>query len=75
MYGLKEMLLQEKKHLEDILAKVSRNNNSSPEGRLRISVDHGNEKPLNLAGYGTVYPDFTFFQRNSGKKFTGNMKE
>lgn len=42
LYGLKEMLLQEKKHLEDILAKVSRNNNSSPEGRLRISVDHGN---------------------------------
>lgn len=42
MYGLKEMLLQEQKHLEEIIAKASENVNEAPEGRLRISIDHGN---------------------------------
>ncbi len=41
MYGLKEMLMQEKKNLEDIAAKVSESGSAAPEGRLRISVDHG----------------------------------
>lgn len=41
MQGLKEMLLQEKKHLEDIITKASVNKESSLEGKLRISVDGG----------------------------------
>lgn len=41
MYGLREMLLQEQRHLQSIIAKVGENMDSTPEGRLRISVDHG----------------------------------
>ena len=41
MYGLREMLLQEQKHLQSIIAKAGENMASTPEGRLRISVDHG----------------------------------
>ena len=41
MYGLREMLLQEHKHLQSIIAKAGENMASTPEGRLRISVDHG----------------------------------
>ena len=47
MYRLKEMLLQEQKHLEAILAKTSNNNSSPPEGRLRISMNHGNVRYYN----------------------------
>lgn len=35
------MLLQEHKHLQSIIAKAGENMASTPEGRLRISVDHG----------------------------------
>jgi hypothetical protein len=35
------MLLQEQKHLESIINKLKENTNTTPEGRLRISVDHG----------------------------------
>ena len=41
MYGLREMLLQEQKHLQSTIAKAGENMASTPEGRLRISVDHG----------------------------------
>lgn len=41
MQGLKEMLLQEKKHLEDLIIKASVDKGASPEGKLRISVDGG----------------------------------
>lgn len=41
MYGLREMLLQEQRHLQSIIAKAGENMDSTPEGRLRISVDHG----------------------------------
>ncbi len=41
MYGLRELLLQEQKHLQTIIAQVSENMVSTPQGRLRISVDHG----------------------------------
>ncbi len=41
MYGLKEMLLQEQKRLEGIITKLNENRNTTHEGRLRISVDHG----------------------------------
>ena len=41
MQGLKEMLLQEKKHLEEVLVKAAQNKNSELEGYLRISVDGG----------------------------------
>ena len=41
MDGLRELLLQEQKHLQRIIAKVSENTDATPEGRLRISVDHG----------------------------------
>lgn len=41
MQGLKEMLLQEKKHLEELIIKASVDNGASPEGKLRISVDSG----------------------------------
>ena len=41
MYGLKEMLLQEQKHLQSIIAKTREKDIEEPEGRLRISVDHG----------------------------------
>ena len=44
MYGLKEMLLREQKHLEGIIAKASEGVKAAPEGRLRISVDHGNAR-------------------------------
>ena len=58
LYGLKEMLLQEQKHLENIIAKASENKNSTPEGRLRISVDHGNVRYYNCASdkYGDYIP-------------------
>ncbi len=41
MQGLKELLLQEKKHLENIITKASADRETSPDGRLRISVDGG----------------------------------
>ena len=41
MYGLREMLLQEQKHLQSIIAKTREKDIEEPEGRLRISVDHG----------------------------------
>ena len=41
MYGLREQMLQEQKHLQSIIAKAGENMASTPEGRLRISVDHG----------------------------------
>ncbi len=41
MYGLRELLLQEQKHLQSIIANVSESKAATPEGRLRISVDHG----------------------------------
>ncbi len=41
MYGLRELLLQEQKRLQSIIANVSESNVATPEGRLRISVDHG----------------------------------
>ena len=41
MYGLRELLLQEQKHLQSIIAKTKGNTIATPEGRLRISVDHG----------------------------------
>ena len=52
------MLIKEQKHLEDILVKARENNNSTPEGRLRISVDHGNVRYYNCTGdrYGDYIP-------------------
>ena len=47
MYGLKEMLLQEQKYLEGVIAKISENKDFAPKGRLRISVDHGNVRYYN----------------------------
>lgn len=41
MYGLREMLLQEQKHLRGIIANTREKDIATPEGRLRISVDHG----------------------------------
>ncbi len=41
MYGLREMLLQEQKHLQSIIANTREKDIATPEGRLRISVDHG----------------------------------
>ena len=41
MYGLREMLLQEQKHLLGIIANIREKDIATPEGRLRISVDHG----------------------------------
>ncbi|MBQ9589225.1 MAG: hypothetical protein IJR29_03460 [Butyrivibrio sp.] len=41
MYGLREMLLQEQKHLQGIIANIREKDIATPEGRLRISVDHG----------------------------------
>ncbi|MCR4955547.1 MAG: hypothetical protein K6A30_02565 [Lachnospiraceae bacterium] len=41
MYGLKEMLLKEKLYLENIVAKMDKEEKIAPEGTLRISVDHG----------------------------------
>ncbi len=41
MNGLRELLLQEQKHLQRIIANVSESKIVTPEGRLRISVDHG----------------------------------
>ncbi len=41
MYGLREMLLQEQKHLQSIIANTREKDIVAPEGRLRISVDHG----------------------------------
>ncbi len=41
MYGLREMLLQEQKHLQGIIANTREKDIATPEGRLRISVDHG----------------------------------
>lgn len=41
------MLLQEQKYLEGVIAKISENKDSAPEGRLRISVDHGNVRYYN----------------------------
>ena len=41
MNGLRELLLQEQKRLQSIIAKTNDNMISTPEGRLRISVDHG----------------------------------
>ena len=38
------MLLQEQKHLQSIITKVNEKSNATPEGRLRISVDHGNAR-------------------------------
>jgi len=41
LYGLKEQLLQEQKRLQSIIAKAKEKDIAAPEGRLRISVDHG----------------------------------
>lgn len=39
MYGLKELLIKEQKHLEGIISLLSENKSTAPEGRLRISMD------------------------------------
>ena len=41
MYGLRELLLQEQKRLQSIIANISKSKAATPKGRLRISVDHG----------------------------------
>ncbi len=41
MYGLKKMLIQERKHLEDIIHKAKVEAETFPEGYLRISTDRG----------------------------------
>ena len=41
MNELKELLLQEQKHLESVIAKVGNEQKDIPSGRLRISVDDG----------------------------------
>ncbi len=41
MNGLRELLLQEQKRLQSIIANISKSKAAIPEGRLRISVDHG----------------------------------
>lgn len=41
MHGLREMLLQEQKHLRGIIANTREKDIATPEGRLRISVDDG----------------------------------
>ena len=52
------MLLQEQKHLDGIIAKVSNNVNSIPVGRLRISVDGGNARYYHCVNdrYGDYIP-------------------
>ena len=39
MYKLKNMLLQEQKHLEKIVMQAKTNLSTEPEGHLRISID------------------------------------
>ncbi|MBR6256868.1 MAG: hypothetical protein IKR23_05760 [Lachnospiraceae bacterium] len=41
MYGLKKMLIQEKKHLEDVINKAKVEAETFPEGYLRISANQG----------------------------------
>ncbi|MBR3468115.1 MAG: hypothetical protein IKH28_00225 [Lachnospiraceae bacterium] len=41
MYGLKKMLMEEKKHLEDIICKAKVDMAIFPEGYLRVSRDQG----------------------------------
>ena len=41
MHGLKEMLIQEQKHMEDIIRKAKLEAEKYPEGYLRISTDRG----------------------------------
>lgn len=52
------MLLQEQKHLEGILAKAGKIKKPVPEGRLRISVDHGKVRYYNCISdrYGDYIP-------------------
>lgn len=58
MYGLKEMLMQEQKHLESILRKLKGNRGTPPEGRLRISVDDSGVRYYQCVAdrYGTYIP-------------------
>ena len=44
MFGLKEMMLQEKKYLESLINKADKDQREVPEGRLRLSVDDGKVK-------------------------------
>ena len=44
MFGLKEMMLQEKKYLESLINKVGKDQREVPEGRLRLSADDGKVK-------------------------------
>lgn len=55
MYGLKAMLLEEQKHLEEILKKTSNQLVHAPEGNLRISVDNGKARYYCIKGKSETY--------------------
>ena len=58
MYGLRNMLIQEQKHLEDLLNKARSGITEFPDGNLRISTDKGFIRFYHCTenGYGTYIP-------------------
>ena len=77
MYGLREMLLQEHKHLQGIMPVIltekgervrSKSEKILADFFYRNNISYKYEKPLNLSGYGIVYPDFTFLSRKLRKE-------
>ena len=58
MHGLKEMLIQEQKHMEDIIRKAKVEAEKYPEGYLRISSDRGHVRYYHCTNdrYGTYIP-------------------
>ena len=70
------MLLREQKHLQGmpvILTEKGERVQSKSEKILadffyRNNIPYKYEKPLNLSGYGIVYPDFTFLSRKLRKE-------
>ena len=58
MYGLRNMLIQEQKHLEDLLNKALSGITEFPDGNLRISTDKGYIRFYHCTenGYGTYTP-------------------
>ena len=58
MYGLRNMLIQEQKHLEDLLNKARSGITEFPDGNLRISTDKGYIRFYHYTenGYGTYIP-------------------
>ena len=54
MYGLKNMLTQEQKHLEEILTKAQKSVKNSPQGKLRISMDDGRARYYHCIDKGNI---------------------